>query len=694
MSKECGGVWLPRDWYRSIREDRRKFFSEAREQMDIVPNPTILNETDSLDEDVDSDDCDVGSVCSMVEPVVNENETIFELLISQEQWQKIKPVVSSSTKKRTTHTSKPHVWTNIIAEEFYKQHRLPCAFHFKRAEVNTSTERRHFLKIKGYCIDEDCKNLFFGYADQEPCDHLEFLIKVRTRNTLFDNHAEVKRVVNGLRREEIGKACVAEGCHVTQKRLARELLKRGDTEGPIIPSLDVLRQVKHEVNDKNLKIKKSDGNDLIQTIFSMQYEQPFIGSIQDVAYNPFFCFYGTPEQKTTSLQYWNQTKDFSKVTIDASASMMQKLKRPHGLKSAHLFLYCIVIHFDNKILSDYQMVSESQETEAIEFWLKRWIRQVTRKPKEVVTDFSRALLSACSKAFNYVTLKKYIDHAFDSITQNGGVATEFASTYIRVDVAHFIHMVCRWKCLKDHPSRPVRDFLIRCIALLVDCQNLADFCEVFGLLCVLTLQNYEDTEVCVEISNSARDARRKLENIIKVRRLDVNGYLAILDDGGKPVEYTPTVDSDHLVNSQSPIASFIGHLIDKAAVEKGVGTDVNAYRLPVLVDQLRRIGKEFPLWSAVGMPYFVDHATSSPSESNFENIKNKVLKNSSNSLRVDRFLKKHILDLLGATRIMSSKLLNARIRRSPPLERKKKRRLIHLQNSLQKWRKIQILSSH
>lgn len=61
----------------------------------------------------------------------------------------------------------------------------------------------------------------------------------------------------------------------------------------------------------------------------------------------------------------------SKISI-ATGSIVQKLKRSKELKSAHIFLYCI-INFDNTILSVYQMLTEAQDADIIHFWLHKWL---------------------------------------------------------------------------------------------------------------------------------------------------------------------------------------------------------------------------------------------------------------------------------------------------------------------------------
>lgn len=83
--------------------------------------------------------------------------------------------------------------------------------------------------------------------------------------------------------------------------MARENLKKGDTAGPIIPTLDVLRHAKSESIDSDLNVKKEDGLNPIEALYKMQFEPPFIGCIQDVAYNPFFFFM----ERQNNFQYFN-----------------------------------------------------------------------------------------------------------------------------------------------------------------------------------------------------------------------------------------------------------------------------------------------------------------------------------------------------------------------------------------------------
>jgi len=76
------------------------------------------------------------------------------------------------------------------------------------------------------------------------------------------------------------------------------------------------------------------------------------------------------------------------------------------------------------------MLTENHTTNSIQFWLIEWIRTGTPRPREVVCDFSIALLKAAVRSFTeYMTLEQYTD-----VCKN----VNMPDCYIRIDVAHFI----------------------------------------------------------------------------------------------------------------------------------------------------------------------------------------------------------------------------------------------------------------
>lgn len=213
-------------------------------------------------------------------------------------------------------------------------------------------------------------------------------------------------------------------------------------------------------------------------------------------------------------------------------------------------------------------------------------------------------------------------------------------TYIRIDVSHLIHLISRWNCFKHLCHFAIKDFYMRCVALMVDCQNLKDFLEIFNLTCMIALQSYKDALIQSTCAISVKDARKKLEAYIAVRPINIDNYFQV-DLDNTSID----INNEDLNDANSPIEKFIKDIIEEARGTKSIGVNLNAFYLPNFIDELQRIGKEFPLWTALGTPYFFD-ATSSSCELNFRDIKERILSKYQKSLRVDKFVKIHLLDLI------------------------------------------------
>ena len=147
--------------------------------------------------------------------------------------------------------------------------------------------------------------------------------------------------------------------------------------------------------------------------------------------------------------------------MDATGSVIRKLKRTGGQKTHHIFLYSIVVNFEGTTLPVHQMVSEAHDTATIGYWLSRWtnLMGLVVPPKEAVCDYSRALINALCLAFNGRRIKSYLDICFAMI-ENPRVVIERPATIIRIDVAHLIHMICRWPCFEKATQTSIKEFFV------------------------------------------------------------------------------------------------------------------------------------------------------------------------------------------------------------------------------------------
>lgn len=101
------------------------------------------------------------------------------------------------------------------------------------------------------------------------------------------------------------------------------------------------------------------------------------------------------------------------------------------IKCKSIYLYHGVIRLKQGQFPVLQMISESQNSNSIHFWLGEWIRSGAPSPNEIVIDGGRALLTGAIRAFtNYATINDYADACH---------APTLPSCYVRMDNAHYIH---------------------------------------------------------------------------------------------------------------------------------------------------------------------------------------------------------------------------------------------------------------
>lgn len=203
--------------------------------------------------------------------------------------------------------------------------------------------------------------------------------------------------------------------------IAEELMEQDDIEPPHLYSANILRVAKHEIMQKNYIDK-----DPLKALHLMKLDS-LQNVIHNIGLNPFFVHYWTNHQLNVYRTY--TTGETSCINIDATESIIRKIKRPDKTKTKHIFLYnCIVNSKTNGLFPVCQMLSESHHTNAIQYWLMEWIRSGAPCPHEAVCDASRALLTAVVRSFTgYFTIEEYSDAC---------KTNNLPLCYI--DVAHFI----------------------------------------------------------------------------------------------------------------------------------------------------------------------------------------------------------------------------------------------------------------
>lgn len=145
--------------------------------------------------------------------------------------------------------------------------------------------------------------------------------------------------MSGLKREEISKR-LCDGKMAVNWR--RENISENSSNRTLY-SLDVLRKSRQEFKDKTQFKETLPKKTGIESLLNMKYEEKFYSSIHKIGLDPFYTFYWTPVQTITFNEYVKHEK-CSKLFIDATGTLCQKIERPHNNMSSHIFLYQGVIH--------------------------------------------------------------------------------------------------------------------------------------------------------------------------------------------------------------------------------------------------------------------------------------------------------------------------------------------------------------
>lgn len=136
---ELNGKWTAHDVYIAVREDRRNFVTKARDELGIIVKDKNVGDTKYIDDSNSNNDSAISDGTDSAD--FNNNTCLaplleFDLNLIEEEWDAIKPNIQVQYGRRKKYILTKGVWTNIISIALWKQHKFPCAFVFKRADVH------------------------------------------------------------------------------------------------------------------------------------------------------------------------------------------------------------------------------------------------------------------------------------------------------------------------------------------------------------------------------------------------------------------------------------------------------------------------------------------------------------------------------------------------------------------------------
>lgn len=444
--------------YNYIKQDRYSWQTKLRE---TIGKPISLSE-ETINFDKKDNFKEEKSLTESDESEgLSENRKFFDFSIPYREYMNMSPVDMLYGKKKNQKmfkVLKQGIWTNIINDWFIKSCNVPCNIIYKRCWLANDLNRaKHFLNFSGKC--KDCLATIVGWADRKPAEGMPLVINIIMNDFDVSHKHDSKRPLNGAKRREVGEQ-LSKDCASNWRRQAVSSLTFGEKVPANVYKNSVLWKCKQSERDKTLGITE---NCPIMSLVELSHTK-YAGSIHTVCAKPFIVHYWTPCQLVV---YKSISKSYIRLSIDATGSIVKKIKRTkERILSSHIFLYEAVVSNGSYQTSVTQMLSEKQDTFTIFSWLTLWIKDGVPSPQETVCDFSMALLGAITRAFcSGMTVRTYIDSCLEILTGKKSSNNQL-SCFVRIDVAHLIKMICRWKCWKGPRIYHLKEFFVRYLILL------------------------------------------------------------------------------------------------------------------------------------------------------------------------------------------------------------------------------------
>lgn len=297
------------------------------------------------------------------------------------------------------------------------------------------------------------------------------------------------------------------------KEKAKELMVEGDKIPPHLYEPKILTDAKY----KYLRGTRLD-NDPLSSLITMK-SGSYKNSIHDVGVFPFFAYYLTAQQLHLYAEYVKTNKD-AKVVIDATGRVVRNVTRPDGTISGHIFLYAVVIYWNEQQIIVYQMLSESHDALHIGNWLRYWLFLGAPPPKEATSDDGKAIIIAEINAFTqYKTITEYSNACF---------LGKKVPCFIRIDNAHFIKNYAM--LLKDH-QLGVKRLLLAAVGQIILARSKIAAGEILrNIFCVL-LSNSGGQMDNNEISDCSKSVEFLKDLLTTNKDTDINAQIAKAIEG-------------------------------------------------------------------------------------------------------------------------------------------------------------------
>lgn len=286
-----------------------------------------------------------------------------------------------------------------------------------------------------------------------------------------------------------------------------------------------------------------------------------------------------------------------------------------------------------------QMISAKHDNVTIWQWLEELV-QTTGIPKELVIDESAALLLASVKALTqFSNVFEYMNQCHLILE---GADLPLPTCFIRHDISHIVKNIKNAKVFEKQPVK-VKTLYLYTIGLLF---KIEDFTEMKRIIEDLLIMAYCEFE-----THETETSRKRLNLSIETHNIK-----NIYSDSESNDDENSIDESHEILNTANKkqmnwfeeIKNTVLNLNLKKEKNRKDEKD-NFYYFPKFLPYLEGLIYKVPTWGAVMKTFFNSanlNVSSSNCESEFKYVKRYLFKNVK-KIRIDKFLLKHIQDIIG-----------------------------------------------
>lgn len=378
----------------------------------------------------------------------------------------------------------PGLWTYTIAKKIQTVNNT-CVLNFKHSRF---IKKKNIIKIYAYCAHAGCKVFILEIRNTSLSNNHD--VSVYSSSLNFNHISKLTRYLKGVERTMFKKNNKHEKPMILRqqsiKTSSKTLIKEGNLQD--IKSNEVFRKCRSEM----LGSLDRDKDDLIDLI-KFQRDNP--SYVKMVSQPLQICIYSN--QQLDILNKELKANIDLRVHLDATGSIIRK---PQAC-SKKIYYYAIVIKcsFNDSVCPITEMVSSNHDTTTIGIWLAKFKSFITFNKKKwplfknVVTDFSFALINAATLFWNNMDLKTYLLITFNAIESNNNSKID-KLVKIFICCSHFFKIISN-DINTFFVNYTERTFFKEVLAGAFNITNFGNMCEWFSHLVIVLNSKFVNEHV-------------------------------------------------------------------------------------------------------------------------------------------------------------------------------------------------------